>query len=109
MGGCASKPQETNGPRNPDGPAAAENPSTAEPAPPENVQAKSESVEVEESKEPPLVDLSEPAGESSTATAAVAEELHPGISELKPVAEEEAVPHKAEKEKPVAAEERPLQ
>ncbi|URD97672.1 hypothetical protein MUK42_29116 [Musa troglodytarum] len=106
MGGCASKPQETNGPRNPDGPAAAENPSTAEPAPPE---AKSERVEVEESKEPPLVDLSEPAGESSTATAAVAEELHPGISELKPVAEEEAVPHKAEKEKPVAAEERPLQ
>lgn len=73
------------------------------------MQAKSESVEVEESKETPLVDLSEPAGESSTATAAVAEELHPGISELKPVAEEEWVTHKDEKEKPVAAEERPLQ
>lgn len=73
------------------------------------MQAKSENVEVEESKETPLVDLSEPAGESSTATAVAAEELHPGISELKPLAEEEGVTHKAEKEKPVAAEERPLQ
>ncbi|KAJ8513415.1 hypothetical protein OPV22_003849 [Ensete ventricosum] len=106
MGGCATKPQEINGPRNPDGPAAAENPSTVEPASPE---AKSESVDSEESKETPLVDLSEPTGESSTATAAVAEELHPGISELKPVPEEEGVTHKAEKEKTVAAEEHPLQ
>ncbi|CAL9160617.1 unnamed protein product [Musa hybrid cultivar] len=70
----------------------------------QNLQAKTESAE--DGKEPPLVDLSEPTGESPTA--AVVEELDPGISELKLVEETEAADTDG-KEKPVAAEEHPPQ
>lgn len=61
------------------------------------MQAKSKNVE--ESKEEPLADLSEPIPEESTATAG--EELAPGISELKPEAPvESAEPKEEEKTEP---------
>ena len=58
------------------------------------LQAKTENVE--ESKEEPLVDLSEPKPEESTAAAG--EELAPGISELKTEAPVESAEAKEEEE-----------
>ncbi|XP_018681780.2 uncharacterized protein LOC108952886 [Musa acuminata AAA Group] len=99
MGICSSKPSELNV-ASPHAPPA-ESPTIPDPAP---LEAKTESAE--DGKEPPLVDLSEPTGESPTA--AVVEELDPGISELKLVEETEAADTDG-KEKPVAAEEHPPQ
>lgn len=59
-----------------------------------SLQAKTENVE--ESKEEPLVDLSEPKPEESTAAAG--EELAPGISELKAEAPVESAETKEEEE-----------
>ncbi|KAG1362438.1 neuromodulin [Cocos nucifera] len=95
MGGCASKPKDQDGP-NPEVPPA-DNPA----APEQTVrsvdgdaptEAKTENVE--ESKVEPLVDLSEPKPEESTAAAG--EELAPGISELKAEAPVESAETKEE-------------
>merc|ERR1712137_1397889 len=97
MGGCASNPKAQDGP-NPEA-SPADNPA----APEQTVRsvdgdapAEAEAGNVEESKEEPLVDLSEPKPEESAAAAG--EELAPGISELKAEAPVESAEPKEEEE-----------